>query len=161
RHSREDRPTRGEVLVELRRRHVASALTAVGKEQEERVRVALQLEGPPPGSERRQLEAVSETEAARPREVCLAKIADEASVRDAVDAGERTQEGPRVATAEEAPGVRDPEAIVPVVRKSGEVLEIGAVRDDGHVAARVERPHLGGDLLRDGDDRVRAPGDRP
>src|SRR5581483_2223414 len=94
------------------------------------------------------LQAVGEPERLRPLAVGGAEVADEA--RDDVQPrlGERGQEGTRRALAEEAARVRDPEALAAAVLEPGEVVEVAAVRDRGHRAARRERPRLLGDRLR-------------
>ena len=62
---------------------------------------------------------------------------------------ERLQERPRVALAEEAARVRDPEALAGRVVEPLEVVEVGAVRDRHDPPARLERPHLVGDEVGD------------
>src|SRR5205085_9796729 len=161
RHRREDRPLGGEVLEDLPGEDAPPAAAGLRDEQEERLRVALELERAPPRHVRVQLEPVAEPELLRPVAVGRAEVADEA--RDDVEAapGERLQERPRAALAEEAPGVRDPEALGAVVLEPGEVVEVAAVRDRYDPAFWLERAHLLGDRIRDGDDRVRGARHRP
>src|SRR5436189_178705 len=68
--------------------------------------------------------------------------------------GERLQERPRVALAEEAARVGEPKALARVVFQAREVVEVAPVRDDAHLAGRLESPHLVRDRLGDGDDGV-------
>ena len=106
RHERQDRPLRGEVLEHLPGEHAAAAAAGLGDQQQQRLGVALQLERAPVRRVGDQLDAVDDP--GRPFAVGRAEVADEAR-DDAVDAGERGQERPRVALAEERAGVRDPE----------------------------------------------------
>src|SRR5207244_13184462 len=102
-----------------------------------------------------ELEPGAEPEPFGPRAVGRAEVADEARHDVEVAPGERLQERPRAALAEEAPGVRDPEALGRPVLEPSEVVEVTAVRDRHDTALRLERAHLLGDRVRDGDDRVR------
>ncbi len=96
------------------------------------------------GNVRDQLEPVAEPEALGPLAVGGAEVADEAGDDVEPRLGERGQERPRVAPAEEAAGVRDPEAGRVAVLEPGEVVEVAAVRDRDHRAprarARASRP---------------------
>ena len=87
RHGGEDRPLGGQVLEDLPREDAAAAAARLGDQQEQRLRVALQLERAPARDERVQLEAVAELEALRPLAVGAAEVADEA--RDHVEARTR------------------------------------------------------------------------
>src|SRR5207244_873700 len=80
---------------------------------------------------------------------------------DILHPGERGQERPRVALAEERAGMCDPEALGAVVLEPGEVVEVRAVRDLDDGATRVPLAQLFGDRLRNGDDGVRPAGDEP
>ena len=111
RHGGEDRPLGREVLEDLPGEDALAAAGRLGDQEQERVRVALQLERGLPGGVRDQLEAISQAEVLRPLVVGRAEVAEEAD-DDVLVArlGERGQERARVALAEEAAGVRDPEA---------------------------------------------------
>ena len=109
-----------------------------------------------------QLEPVAEVELLHPLAVDRAEVADEA--RDHVveaGGGERGQERARVALAEEAAGVGDPEAVAGAVLEPGEVVEVAPVRDHAHRAGRVVGADLVRDRLRDRDDPVGVVGDEP
>ena len=111
RDDREDRTADRDVLEDLAREDAFAAPSGLGNEQEQRLRVALQRERLGARRVRQQLEPVAEREVGGPRAVGLAEVAEEA--RDDVETGvgKRLQERPRIAAAEEAPGVRDPEAL--------------------------------------------------
>ena len=134
----EDRPLGGDVLEHLARDDAGAASARVGRDQQQRLRVALQLERAPARHERDHLDAVAEPERVRELAVGRAEAADEA--RDDVlepRLGERAQERLRVALAEERAGVRDPEALAGRVRHPVEVVEVAAVRDRHEPARRA------------------------
>ena len=159
RHRGQDRPLGGEVLEDLAARHDATATRRVREQQQVRLRVALELERAAVRQVIEQLEPIAETERLHPLPIGGAKVADETH-DDVVQAGlgEGGQERARVALAEEAPRVRDPEALSGLVLEAGEVVEVGAVGNHAHGAGRVEAAHLVGDRLRDGNDRIGSPG---
>ena len=141
RHRGEDRPLGREVLEHLPGEDALAAAAGLGDQEQQRLGVALQLERAAARHVRDQLEPVAERERLGPLAVGRAEVADEA--RDDVlepGPGERPQERARVALAEEAAGVGDPEALAAVVLEPGEVVEVGAVRDRDHPAARLEAP---------------------
>ena len=140
------------------------AAVGLRDQEQQRLGVALQLERAAVRRVRDQLDPVGD--ARGPLAVARAEVADEPR-HHAVDARERGQERPRVALAEERPGVRDPERrpvrLVGAARvlEPGEVVEVGAVRDRLHRPVRPERAHLVGDRVGDGDDRVGLRRDQP
>ena len=90
-----------------------AAAARLGDQQQQRLRVALQLERAAARHVGDQLEPVAEAERLGPLAVGRAEVADEAG-DDAVERErERGQERPRVALAEERARVRDPEAVAP------------------------------------------------
>ena len=151
----DDRALGGEVLEDLPGEDGAAAAARVGNEKEERLRVALERERLPPRHERKKLDAVADPDPLGVLAVGGAEVADEAGDHVGRRAGERVEEWPGIATAEEAARVRDPEAVAGRVRKPGELVEVGAVLDHGETARRRERGGLPRDRPRDGDDRVR------
>ena len=161
RHDGEDRPLGREVFEDLPREDALAASARVRDQEQERLRVALQLER---GLTRRvgdQLELVAEPALRRPLAVGRAEVAEEARLH--VEAGlvERGQERARVALAEEAAGVRDPEALSGRVVEAGEVVEVAAVRDRHDLPLRREAARLVGDRVRDARDRVGRVRDEP
>ena len=78
RHDRQDRPLGGEVLEDLAGEHAAPAAARLGDQEQQRLRVALELERAAPGDVRDQLEPVAEPEALGPLGVGRAEVADEA-----------------------------------------------------------------------------------
>ena len=99
----EDRALGGEVLEDLPGRARRPRPRDLGDEQEERLGVALELERAAARDVRDELEPVAEPERLGPLAVGRAEVADEAGDRVEVGLGERGQERPRVALAEEAP----------------------------------------------------------
>ena len=83
-----------------------------------------------------QLQPVAEAELLDPLAVGRLEVAGEAG-HDVVQAGggERGEERPRVALAEEAARVSEPEALARAVLEPGEVVEVAAVRDHAHLPA--------------------------
>ena len=137
RHRREDRPLGGEVLEHLAREHALAAAARVGDQQQQRLRVALELERAPARDIRDQLEPVAEVE----RSAHSRSVERKSPTKRATMPGRSRrapQERPRVALAEEAARVRDPEAVGARVLEAGEVVEVGAVRDRLAPAARRE-----------------------
>ena len=156
RHDGEDRPLGGEVLEDLPGEHPAPAAAGLGDQEQERLRVALELERAAPGDVGDQLQPVAELERLRPLGVGRAEVADETD-DGVVEAGlrERGQERPRVALAEEAARVGDPQAVGRPVLDAVEIVEVRAVRDRHHPAARLECARLVRDRVGRGHDRVR------
>ena len=132
------------------REHALAPAARVGDQQEQRLRVALQLERPAARRVRDQLEPVAERARLRPLPVGGAEVAEEADDH-VVEARllERGQERPRVALAEERAGVREAEAIATGGARAGEVVEVGAVRDRHDVPARRALAELVGDRVGD------------
>src|SRR5262249_21553011 len=97
---------------------------------QERLGVALVRECAATRAERQQLQPAAEIERLRPLAVAGGELADEAR-HDVLEPGlvERRQERLRVALAEEAAGVGDPEAIAGYVLEPLEIVVVGAVRD--------------------------------
>ena len=161
----EDRPLGGEILEHLPGEHAASSSARVGDQQEQRLRVPLQLERAAAGDVRDQLQPVAEPEALRPLAVGRAEVADEPGDDVEPRVGQRGDERPRVAAAEEAARMGDPEPLRRAVLHPVEVVEVGAVLDRHHAAPRLERTRLVGDRVRRRDDRVgvarHEPGDAP
>ena len=157
----EDRTADRDVLEDLAREDALAPAAGVGDEEEQRLGVALERERLGPRRVRQQLEPIAELETRRPLPVGVAEVAEEAG--DDVEAGvrERLEERARVAPPEEAPGVRDAEPLGRLPLEPGDVVEVGAVRDRDDGPARVERPRLLADRLRDARDRVGARGDEP
>ena len=161
RHRGEDRTPCRDVLEHLPREHALAASAGVRDQQQEGLGVALQ------GERRRsrrvgdQLEPVAEVELVGPLAVGAAEVAEK--TRDGIDPGvvQRLQERPWVALAEEAAGVRDPQAPAGSVVEALEVVEVGAVRDRHDPASWLELPHLVRDEVRHAHDRVGRPGDEP
>ena len=135
--------------------------SSLGDQQEQRLRVALERQGLGARRIREELQPVAKPERLGPGAIGLAEVAEEA--RDDVEprVGERLEKRPRVAASEEAPGVRDAEAVRGMALEADDVVEVGAVRDRHDRALRVERPRLLADRLRDADDRVGARGNEP
>src|SRR5437667_203374 len=100
-----------------------SAAARLRDQQQEGLRIALELERPAAWEERVQLEPIAEPEALRPLAVRGPEVAEEASY--SVEAGfvQRGQERPRIALAEEAARVRDAKARCGPVVEPGEVVE--------------------------------------
>ncbi len=159
RHDRQDRPAGCDVLVDLPGEDAFSAAARVGHEEEQRLRVALESQRIGPRRVRDELEAVAELERLGPLAVGRAEVADEAGDRVEVRLLERLEKRPRIALAEEAPGVRDPEPAARHVLEPREVVEVAAVRDHADGALRTEPAHLVRDRLRHARDRVRSPRD--
>ena len=157
----EDRPFGGEVLEDLSREHAFAPSVRLGDQEQQRLGVPLQLERPPPGCERNQLQPVTKTERVRPLAVGSTEVADEASDQVEVRAGQRGEKRPRVAAAEEAPGMGDAKARDLPMCEAGKVVEIAAVGDRRDGRARSERSRLVGNRLRCGHDRVGTPSDEP
>ena len=110
RHDGEDRPLGREVLEHLAAEHALAAAARLRDQEQQHLRVALQLERAPARRVRDQLEPVAEAELLGPLAVGRAEVAEEA--RDDVvepDCCKRGQERPRVALAEERARVRDAE----------------------------------------------------
>ena len=154
RHDGEDRPLGREVLEDLAREHALAAAARVRDQEQERLGVALELERGLARRVRDQLELVSEPAFRRPFAVGRAEVAEEARLH--VEAGlvQRGQERPRVALAEEAAGVGDPEALPGRVVEPGEVVEVAAVRDRHDLPLRREAARLVGDRVGDARDRI-------
>ena len=93
--------------------------------------------------------------------VALAEVPHEASDDVGARARQRVEERPRVTSAEEAAGVRDPEAPPRPVGQRVEVVEVAAVGDHADGAARSKHLHLAGDRLGHADDRVGVAGNEP
>src|SRR5581483_9066091 len=106
----------------------------LGDEEEQRIRGALELERPSVRRVRVEIEAVAEPERLGPLAVGRAEVADETRGDGQVGAGEGLQERPRAALPEEAARVRDREPVAAAVLEAGEVVEVAAVRDGGHLA---------------------------
>src|SRR5581483_752916 len=161
RHGGQDRPADGEVLEHLAGQHPLAPAARLRDQQQQRLRVALQRERRRARRVGDQLQPVAEAEALRPLAVGGAEVADEA--RDHVEPRvvQRLQERARVALAEEAARVRDPEPARRPVLEPGHVVEVAAVRDRHHRPARPERARLLRDRLRHARDRVRLPRDEP
>ena len=162
RHDGKDRPLRGEIFEDLAAQHALAAPACLRDQQQQRLRVALQLERPPARRVRNQLEPVAEVELVGPLAVGRAEVAEEAH-DDVVEARllHRSQERARVALAEERARVRDAEALRRDVLDPDEVVEVGAVRDRHDRSTRSALAHFVGDRLRHGDDRVGAACDEP
>ena len=152
-HGGENRPLSREVLEDLPGRNRPSAPTRLREEQEERLRVALQLERRTTRHVRDLLDALAEPELVRELAIRRAQAADEA--RDDIVFGfrERRQKRTGIAVAEERAGVRDPELLPRVVLEAFEVVEVAAVRDRLDTLG-AELSHLPRDRVRDRDDRV-------
>ena len=161
RHGSEDRPLGREVLEHLPGEHALAAAACVGDQEQERLGVALELERRLARRVRDQLELVAEPTLLRPLPVGGAEVAEEARLDVEPGLGERGQERARVALAEEAARVRDPEAVARCVVEPGEVVEVAAVRDRHDRSPRREAPRLLGDRIRDAGDRVGRVGDEP
>ena len=133
---------------------------ASARDQQQRLRVALQLERAAARHERDHLDAVAEPERLRELAVGGAEAADEPD-DDVLEPrlGERAQERLRVALPEERARVRDPEALAGRVRHPVEVVEVAAVRDRHDASRRRQRAHLLGDRVERRDDRVGVPRD--
>ena len=94
------------------------AAAGLRDQQQQRLRVALELERAAARRVRDQLEPVAEAERLGPLAVGRAEVAEEAR-DDVVEAElQRGQERPRVALAEERAGVRDPEAARPACTRA-------------------------------------------
>ena len=161
RHDGEDRPLRREVLEHLAREHALAAPGRVGDQQEQRLGVALELQRLAPRRVRKQAEPVAESEPLGPGAVGRAEVAEEARLDVQAGLGERGQERARIALAEEAAGVRDPEALARPVLEPLEVVEVRSVRDRHHRPLRPQPARLVGDRVGDRDDPVGAPRDQP
>src|SRR4029077_19774852 len=112
RHRGQNGPLGGQVLEDLPARDDLAAARRVRQQEQVRLRVALQLERAAVRQVVHQLEPVAPVQLLHPLAVDRAEAADE--TRDAVvqaRRGERGQERARVALAEEAAGMRDPEAL--------------------------------------------------
>ncbi len=156
RHGGKDRPADGDVLEDLPGEHPLATAACLRDQEKERLGVPLERQGLGARRVGQELEPIAESEAGSPLAVCVAEVAHEP--RDDVEVGvvERLYERPRVAATEEAARVRDPEALRRVALQSGDVVEVGPVRDRGHGPLRVEGARLLGDGLGDARDRVRA-----
>src|SRR6266511_642604 len=142
-HRGEDRPLRGQVLEDLPRQHALAPPARVRDQQEQGVRVALERKRLPARHVRVNLEPGAESERLGPLAVGNAKVADEPR-HDVVESGlgERGQKRPRIALPEEAPRVRDAEAVATAVLEAGEVVEVRPVEDRRHDAGRIEPSRL-------------------
>ena len=138
RHGGEDRPLGGEVLEDLPGEHALAAAARLRDQQQQRLGVALQLErrGGAATYGISSSRSPSPSVSAHSRSAG-AEVADEAGDDVEAGLGERGQERPRVALAEEAARVRDPEALGRAVLEPGEVVEVAAVRDRHDAAARA------------------------
>jgi len=102
-----------------------------------------------------QLDAVGKSEALHELPVGRTKVAEEPH-RHILQPRlrERTEKRLRIALPEERTGVREAEAVRPRVFDAGEIVEVAAVGDRHHSAARVQAARLDGDRLGSADDRV-------
>src|SRR5205085_2606954 len=141
----EDRPLRGEILEHLAGEDAASPAAGLGDQQEQRVGAALEPERLAMRRERMQLEPIAEAERLGPLAVAGAEVADEARRHVQAGGGERLQERPRAALAEEAAGVRDREPLAASVLEPGEVVEVAAVRDRRDLCVGLEPAGFLGD----------------
>ena len=106
------------------------------------------------------LEPVAEPEPARPLAVGRAEVPHEARDDIRIGSGERLEDRPRSAFAEEAARVRESEAVARCVLEPGEVLEVRTVRDRLD-ASGTERAQLVPDRRGYGRDGVRVARDQP
>ena len=126
-HGGQDRPLGGQVLEDLPARDDPPAAAASGSSSRFASESRWSSSARRCGSVVEQLEPVAEAELRDPLPVGRAEVADEAR-DDVVEAGlgERGQERARVALAEEAARVRDPEALAGLVLEPGEVVEVAS-----------------------------------
>ncbi len=129
RDGRQDRPLGGEVLEDLPGEHGPAAPFRFRDQQEERLGVPLQLQRLAMARVRDELEAVPQPQPVRPLAVGGAEVADEAGNHVQARFGERGQERTGASPADEAAGVRDPEALGGRVVEPLEVLVVAAVGD--------------------------------
>ena len=160
-HGGQNRTFGGEVLEHLPREHALTAASCLGDEQQQRLRVALQLERALARRELVQLQPVAQAKRFRPLAVGSAEVAEEPGHGIEPRVGERREERPWIAPAEEAARMRDAKAGARVMLESGEVVEIAAVLDRHHGGARAERARLLRDRLGRSHDCVRLAGDQP
>ena len=151
---REDRPLGREVLEHLAAQNALAAPTGLGDQEQQRLRVALELERASPRGVGDELEPVTEPELLRPLAIRRAEVTKEARLDVEPALAQRSEERPRIALAEKRSGVRDAETIGGRVLEAGEVVEIRPVRDHHDLAAGTALSHLVRNRLGDTDDRV-------